>query len=336
MAPPIKPTTAKKPLTEKQKVAAQNKKSVEKRTKFVESGNWSAYIRENYPALVSVYETTPEVAQIIRDSYINDVPEAKRLQNIQQSTWYKNLGSGEYEYIAGTTTNDMAYSGKIASREALVRDSVRTNYASYNLSDDAIKQIAVDSLKYGMGQAQIDESIGKAVTSGQTQAVTAPGGVAISPEFATVTASSESLKAKAKSFGLNLTDGIIQSYLDGLNSKTYTSEQVDNLFRQQAKSLYPSVAGQLDSGTLNDATSSYRGIAAQTLGIDSDMVDFTDAKFKPLLTYKDPGSGESRLMNATEWETHLRGLPEWQKTAAASQTYDKMLSSIQSLFGKAR
>lgn len=319
----------------KEQIKAQNRKSKQKRQTFVESGKWANYIRENYPALVSIYESNPEVAAIIRDGYVKGAPSDKINQQVLQSTWYKNLGSGEYEYIVGTTTKDKGYADKIASRQSEVKNLAQSKYGSYQFDDATLNQVAVDSLKFGYTQTQIDEQLGKAASRGKVSAPVAPGAMAPTAAVQTSTTAA-TLRDRAKAYGIDLTDGIIQGYVDAVNNKTMTDEQVTNLFRQQAKSLYPSVSGQLDGGTLNDVTSSYRALAANTLGIDSDMVDFTNSKFKPLLTYKDPETKESRMMNSTEWTSYLRNLPEWQKTKEASDTYSKLYNSLTQLFGKAR
>jgi hypothetical protein len=115
-----------------------------------------------------------------------------------------------------------------------------------------------------------------------------------------------------------------------------TTQQITNMFRNQAKSLYPSFATQLDAGDLDSAVGTYKSIASQVLGVDPAKVDFTDDKFKKLLTYKDPDSGESRPMNSTEWGNYLRTLPEWKKTAEASNRYRTMIDTIDELFGKVR
>jgi hypothetical protein len=146
-----------------------------------------------------------------------------------------------------------------------------------------------------------------------------------------------SIRTLASSYGLKLTDDIVEGYTQGVLRNEITPDQIKSQFREQAKSLYPSLAKQLDSGTLNDATATYRSIASSTLGIDPSAIDFSDAtKFGKLLTYSDPKSGESRLMNSTEWTQYLRGLPDWKNTKEAKDQYRGIIDTVTNIFGKVR
>ena len=129
---------------------------------------------------------------------------------------------------------------------------------------------------------------------------------------------------------------MVEGYVQAMSNGTLSKEQVAIQFRNQAKNLYPALAAQLDTGSLDDAVSSYKSMAAQTLGIDDSMVDFTKDKFKRLLTFTDPNTKQARLMNSTEWSTYLRGLPEWQTTKEAKAGYDNVIKNVESMFGKVR
>jgi hypothetical protein len=86
---------------------------------------------------------------------------------------------------------------------------------------------------------------------------------------------------------------------------------------------------------VEDATQSYRSIAAQVLEVDPSSVDFSNPnKFGKLLTYTDPNNGQARLMNATEWNQYLRTLPDWSKTKDAKQTYTSIIDTINNIYGK--
>lgn len=311
------------------------------RRQFVNSNQWENFVATRYPGLLKVYRTVPELADIIRNAYINGSTPDEIKNTIAASTWYRGLGSGEYEYIVGTETGDKAYAGKIDTRKSQIKDLARANYASYSIKEDVYNQITADSLKYGWAQSQIDEALGRAVAAGNTTQPTIPGVTPVTPPAGVTPntplqtgATAASVRERALAYGIGLTDGMVEDYVKAINNKTMTDQQVTDAFRQQAKMLYPSIAKQLDGGNLNDATASYRAIAAQTLGIDSSSVDFTNAKFKPLLTYQDPANKEYRLMNSTEWTGYLRKLPDWQKTKEASDTYTSLYNSLTKLFGK--
>jgi hypothetical protein len=142
----------------------------------------------------------------------------------------------------------------------------------------------------------------------------------------------------ASDYGLKLDDATTEAFTKGLINKTLTAEQVKESFRQSAENLYPALKGQLESGrTVAQATAGYRAIAASTLGIDANTIDFTDPnKWGKLLSYQDPNTNEARLMNVSEWGRFLRGMDEWQETNEAKTLYRDVASTITRGFGKIR
>jgi hypothetical protein len=303
------------------------------RRKFVASGEWENFVASRYPGLLQIYKTNPEIAEIIRTGYIQQQTPEEIATNISSSTWYKGLGSGEYDYITKTTTGDKAYADKIAARENSISDAAKAR--GYTLSPEAIKKIAGDSLKANWDTPEINDAIGRQIV-GESQSQTPTGTPTAAPTALQQGADAAALRELSRRYGLSLSDNEIEGYVQASLRGEITAQQITNVFRNQAKSLYPSFAAQLDAGDLDSAVGTYKSIASQVLGVDPTRVDFTNDKFKKLLTYKDPDSGESRPMNATEWGNYLRTLPEWKKTAEASDRYRTMIDTVDELFGKVR
>lgn len=327
------PATAEAATSQPEEAGGPAAKTVAGRRKFVNSNQWEAFVESRYPGLLQIYRDNPEVATIIRNGYILDQPADEITTNLVSTKWYTSLGAGEYEYIVKTTTGDKAYADKIAARENLVSDGAKN--AGYTLSDAAIKKIAADSLKSNWGQPDINDAIGKAIVGEagkQTQTAPSP----TTPTALQQGADAASLRNMARKYGLTLSDADVEGYVQASLRGDMTTQQITDVFRNQAKSLYPSFAKQLDAGDLDAATGTYKSIASQVLGVDPTQVDLSTDKYKKLLTYKDPDSGESRPMNSTEWGNYLRTLPEWKKTAEASNRYRDLINTIDDLFGKVR
>lgn len=304
------------------------------RRQFVKSSEWEAFVEKQYPGLLEIYRTNPAIAAIIRQGYVQESPAADITKDIQATDWYRGLGAGEYEYVTRTAIKDQAYLDTVAAREDLVRSNAKNE--GYELTDQSIKQIAADSLKGKWDNAKIADAIGKSIVAG---APTQPGTPA-KPEAAATGlqagADAAAIRDRAKRYGLNLTDNQVEGYVQSVLKGTMSDQQVTDSFRNQAKALYPSVAAQLDAGDLETGVQAYKSIASQVLGVDSSQVDFTQDKYKALLTYRDPDNKENRLMNATEWGNYLRTLPEWKKTADAQNRYQSMIDTIDRVFGKVR
>lgn len=303
------------------------------RREFATSANWLPFIQKKYGWLVNIYETNPEVANIIRTGYIQDQPIPDVQQAILNSKWANSLQAGEYEYIKGTSTNNATYMARVAARETLVSTAAKN--LGYQLTPESAKEIAANSLKGNWDKTALDEAIGKSVTD---QAKTSTGAQAPVMDETTLRtgADAASIKTSAKKYGLSLTDAQVEGYVQGMLTGEISTQQVADQFRNQAKALYPSAATLLDSGDLDSSIGTYKQIAANVLGIDASQVDMTQDKFRPLLTYQDPKSGEARLMNSTEWNRYLRTLPDWQKTSEASKKNDDLIKTIDKVFGKVR
>ena len=311
----------------------QNARGVSTRTEFTKSVDWLTYITQNYGWLVDIYNTVPEVADIIRNGYINEEPDVT--ENIKQSKWGLSLQVGEADYLKGVKTNDRVYLDKIDAKEKEV--AAIAAQSGYTLEPNQSKLLAASALKGGWNTTTLNSEIGKSVVStAKTGTATSPG----TPAEATPTGlqkgmDAASVKAISRSYGLDLSDSQVEGYAQSIVAGTMTAQQIKDQFRNQAKTLYPSLSSQLDSGTVDDATASYRSIAAKTLGVDPTSINFSDAtKYGKLLTYQDPKSGESRLMNSTEWTQYLRKLPDWQKTSEAKTQYSGILDTIGKIFGK--
>ena len=202
----------------------------------------------------------------------------------------------------------------------------------------SLLQIAADSLKGAWGEEKISQTISSAVVGKQRAEATPISGT---PAPATPTGlqmgkDAASIKTTARKYGLSLTPQQVEGYVQGLMTGQLSVQQTLDQFRNQAKSLYPSVAAQLDAGDLESSVSSYTQIAASVLGTDPSRIDYSNPKFARLLTYQDPKTNESRLMNSTEWNQYLRTLPEWKNTSEASSKYDNLIKTVETIFGKVR
>ena len=120
---------------------------------------------------------------------------------------------------------------------------------------------------------------------------------------------------------LKLSESDINAYTQGLIGKTMTLEQIKENMRMDAENLYPSLAKQLAAGrTITQATATYKALAAATLGVDPETIDFSDSnKWGKLLSYVDPNTNEARLMTNSEWSRFVRGQPEYMETDEAIQ-----------------
>jgi hypothetical protein len=135
----------------------ENTRGVSTRTSFISSDKWHDYITEKYGWLVNIYDSNPEIADIIRNGYIKDVPYETIQQSVNNSQWALNLQAGEYEYIKGTTTKDKAYLDRISTQEKNIKSIAKT--VGFDITDEQASTIAASALKGGWGETTISEEV---------------------------------------------------------------------------------------------------------------------------------------------------------------------------------
>jgi hypothetical protein len=290
--------------------------------------SWKEFAKTQYGWVTELYDAVPEVQGIV-DAAVSGKWTADRFTNAIQSTeWWKTTEAKQRNYTNLQATDPATLARNIEQIKGQIDKIVGTS--GYALDDAALSQLADSAYRFGWNQTEMEMYAGAEIVKSKST------GIAGKPLSQGIDANS--VRQWANDYGLKLSDDGIMSYTDSLVSKTLTPEQVKQNMLQDAENLYPSLKGQLASGrTVAQATSTYRQLAANALNIDPNTVDFTDSdKWGKLLSYRDPNSGEARLMNGTEWSTFIRTLPEWQKTDEAKTLYRDIGSTILRGFGALR
>jgi len=99
-----------------------------------------------------------------------------------------------------------------------------------------------------------------------------------------------------------------------------------NLVNLQAKTFFPALASQIDSGyTVKQLLSPYLSTRANILEEDADSIDIKELQS----VAKDPNS----LMNLYDYEVSLRNNPKWRFTKNAQDTMSGLANSLARTFG---
>ena len=288
---------------------------------------WQITASQLYGWIAELYNYVPELQSLI-DAAKNEKWTGDRFDNAIKSTvWWRSKDAKERAYLDKQITDPTTLANDIKAKQFEIETYI--GGLGYSLDSALAKSLAEQSIRYGWNAEEQARYVGAEVAkTGKTG--TMQGASAISGGLAAA-----SIRQFAQDYGIKLDDTTVNSYAQSLISKTMTAEQIKQTLRQDAENLYPALRGQLQTGrTVAQATATYRALAASLLGIDPAMVDFTDPnKFGRLLSYQDPNTNESRLMNVGEWGQFLRTLPEWQQTDEAKNVYRDVASTIVRGFG---
>jgi hypothetical protein len=288
---------------------------------------WFQYAKEQYGWIADLYQSVGEL-QVIIDQAVKQKWTKDRFLNAVQSTqWSKTKDAKERAYTEKQATDPTTLANDINAKQFELETYIGKQ--GYSLDPVSLKNLATQAIKYGWDTSETARYVGAEVAKTGKTAGGAQG------QAVTQGLDAASVRQYAIDYGIKLDDATINAYSQNLIMKTMTPEQVKEMMRQDAENLYPALRGQLQAGrTVAQATATYRAVAADTLGIDPYTIDFTDAnKWGRLLSYQDPNTNETRLMNVTEWGKFLRTLPEWQSTDEAKTLYRDVASTITRGFG---
>jgi hypothetical protein len=164
---------------------------------------------------------------------------------------------------------------------------------------------------------------------------TGPAGTT-GPTVGTASILSDSIRAMARSYGITLTPDTLtakvkEGLAQGTNWQTWLEGQ-RNVYRQNAKTMYPPAADRLDEYTLEELLNPYLEDASNMLGIRRENMDITNPMWTTALSNPD-GKGMTR----DQWLVTLRTDKQygWSKTLNAKREASDLVSGITRAFGMA-
>lgn len=194
----------------------------------------------------------------------------------------------------------------------------------FSISPDRAKQLADHMLAGGLTKDEADRALLAEFHFDPTQA---KGKTA---------AELSTLRRKAKDYMIPMSDQALSSWVEGITKGTSSEDTFDEYLRNQAKGMFPSMAGMIDAGhSPVDLFSPYTSIAETELGVPAKSIDMSDPKWSGALMQLDPKTGVRTMPNLDEWRTILRTDPRygWAKTTNAQNMAATFSESLLETFG---
>ena len=291
-----------------------------------------AYIQQNYPEDAWMLGI-PEVAAVLDQAAVKGLGAADVTALIQATTWWKTTTAAmrTFDQTMATDPADYDFSkpGSQAQQMAAhVTQIAATNGATLPNSTYT-NTIAIEALKYGWSDAQIQAKIGTEVYVGGANGAQSDAGAVV-----------QALQSQAGQYLMNPNDPVLQSWAQNIVGGTQTMAQFDAYLKQWASTKWSGMAGQINQGyTPQQITNSLRSDVAQTLQIDPSQVDFiNDPNFGKILDYVPPGSttGVHQIMTNSEAQQYIKSTPAlgFQNTQNARDDAASLEQAITQNFGK--
>lgn len=231
--------------------------------------------------------------------------------------------------IKGSKAEDLEQT--IKRRFDLLKEQADT--AGVAISDADLQKFARSSVRSALDEADIRGWIASKFSMPSTTGQPTDEAQVMEGTAASI---GDELKQMARSYGVTITDETLQKKIQqGLKQGGSWREWVEgqrNLFRQNAKSLYPSASENLDNFTLEELLDPYLEDAAAMLGVQRNNMDISNPMWTKALENPD-GSPMTR----DQWMTTLRTDKQygWDKTNKARAEAAEIGDELLRMFGMA-
>lgn len=296
----------------------------------------NAYISKYWPEYDWILKADPsgDLTKIVTGDIVSGKSSDEIQADLQNTTWWKQNSSSYIQYLQQSAQNPGDFNFSTPGSQAqeslnYVQDLAST--AGLNVSDDALKTLAEQKMKYNWSDGQLMAALA-------TQAsVNTLSGAANSAALGQSTESSDSsltqkLLGIAGQYMQTPTNASLQQWEQQILAKSTSGSPNTDSFtaamQKQAEGQFPTLAQGLASGqSVSQLLDPQISALANTLEVDPSDIQSeltTNPKYSKILsggTSKVNGIEAAAPMSVSQVQDYARSLPEWKQTANAQQAY---------------
>lgn len=282
----------------------------------------TAQVEKSYGYLAA-YLKDPELGPILIKAAQNGWDQDTLQGALYKTKWWKTHSDSARSFDAQAKLDPATTKAQIAAQLA----NLQTEARNFGLIVDPkrLSQMAINSLRGGWNGQQIRNAL---VSEGKFDMTGKNGSAALTLR--------DNLLAKASQYLVPIDAKTMRTWAQNVTRGDVSESDFDGYLKEQAKSLFPSMANAIDAGvTVAQYVQPYKNIAAQTLEIDPESVQFTNPKWSKALFQVDKKTGARTAMSLADWQNTLRTDPTygWDKTQQAHQQAADLATKISSTFG---
>lgn len=275
---------------------------------------------EEYGFATAFFNSDPELKKLFAKAVKVNMPSQAFVAALQATSWFKHHSSAYRQNLAQSTSDPATWKARTAQSLASLADTARSMGAV--LSSAQLKALNDHALMFGYTDAQVKNSLASYITQNNAGNFTGQAG-----------ADALTLKQSAFRNGINISDASMQSWVRSIEAGNNTPDDYVSWIRDQAKTLAPGFAKQLESGMdLADIASPYMQSMSKILELDPADITLFDPSIRKALNVKQK-DGTSTSMGLGDYENTLRQDPRWMKTQNAQDTFATEARGVLSSFG---
>lgn len=234
----------------------------------------------------AVFLDDPEVAKIVNDVASGAISETQANRQWLNSNFYKTTSAAERAWR--TLEKSDPADARMQMEGQVTSIASRANGLGIDLDPARARQIAEMSKRFGWSDQQIAGAIA-------SEAKYDPSGAK--------TGVLAQIKGAQQSQLVPMSDQAMTSWAQAIIGGSQTMDDFNAYLKDQAKSLFPSMAGWLDrtpGGTVATYLDPYSQQISKTLGMPAGDIDWTDPKWFRFVNQVDPKTGERSVMDIAD------------------------------------
>lgn len=281
-------------------------------------------IRAQYPELIPILEK-PGVRDALFTSVQNNYTPARLQAALQATSYYRTTPAQQRAWDILSTVDPTTAASKVGQSRFNVQNAAAE--AGITLSPEDQNRLEVTAAVYGWTDAEIKwNTVAAGIHPGETSKE-------LSGNLAT---QAQNVQKAASDYGVPLSDQATIDWAQKLAGGTVDSNAVNGYMIEQAKSLYPGLAGALDQGiTVAQYADPYKQIATRELNLNPNDFNLSDPKWNSAISQVDPQTGNKVPMSLDQWQTNIRTDPKYNydSTNNAKAGAAQLVNTLAQKFG---
>jgi hypothetical protein len=283
----------------------------------------TALAMSQHGGILAPFVNDPEIRALLGRYVRGEIDDATLQGLVMQTKLWTTTTQAQRAWDTLGTTDPASQASKVTAQAAALTAQARG--MGITLDPARADQLARDSLRNGWNEVQIQQALGAEFHYNAAQ---------LQGQASAFRSQVDNL---ASSYFIPLSDAAKGNYVTWMVQGIVDQGWVENQMRNYAKSLFPTIAADIDKGTtVAQYAEPYRQLAAQTLGVNPSSIDFVDPKWGAALNFVDPKDGSRRPMTLDQWNQTLRSDERygWRNTSSAKAESYALVMNLAKAMGR--
>lgn len=263
-----------------------------------------------------------DLFQTFQLAFEQDWDKARFWSALEQTDWWRRNSKSMREYLlAAADPNNIDFKNlQEDSREYVLQTALDLGIS---LDDADIEDLSTQSLMFGWGDPAQKYELERAILNKPAKG----------PYTGNIMGVSQSLKALAQANGVDYNEKWYEDAALSVASKKTRPDFWEQKVRQQAASMFPVFADQIEAGlNVYDIAQPYIKTMADEWGISPTAITLKDPTLlKGITNFNDKGNPYA--MNLGDFRRMLRNDPRWMDTDRAQNDIGRVASQVLAMFG---